>query len=82
MKKLTKKEEKQNWYFTFGSGQVHDGCYVRYFGTRESTRNKMFDTFDGKWSMQYSEKQWTTPKEYWGKNDKTSADVWNWKEIK
>jgi hypothetical protein len=79
--KMTK-EKRQNWYFTFGSGQVHNGRYSKFLGTREETRKRMFDVFEDKWSMQYSEKQWTTPQDHWGKNDKTMADRWGWREIK
>jgi len=80
--------KKQNWYFTFGSGQKYDGCYVEFFGTSEETRKKMFEMFENKWSMQYSEKQWNNPseksKEYKGfkANDKvTMAEVWGWRKI-
>lgn len=77
---MKKKEKRQNWYFSFGCGQVHDGCYVKYFGTASETREKMFDAFGQKWSMQYSEKQWNNPKSgfYPGK---TLGEVWGWKEI-
>ena len=84
-----KKEVRQNWYFSFGSGQIHEGCYVKYFGTQHETRNKMFDAFGPQWSMQYSEKQWNNPSEGsllfqgWKPGTKlTLADVWNWKKIK
>jgi hypothetical protein len=76
-----KKEEKKNWYFTFGCGQVHDGCYVKYFGTRASTREKMFDAFGQKWSMQYSEEQWINPHNEGYYPGKTIAERWGWKEI-
>ena len=45
--------EKQYWYFTFGCGQEHAGCYVRLYGTCESTRDEMFNRFGRQWSMQY-----------------------------
>lgn len=83
------KEKRQNWYFSFGSGQLHDGRYVKFFGTRESTRKRMFDTWGQKWSTQYSEKQWNNPvkkgKVYMGFKPEakmTMAEVWGWKEIK
>ena len=82
------KNKKQNWYFTFGSGQVHDGCYTVFSGTREETRDRMFDAFGQKWSMQYSEEQWNNPSEDSVRfNDidpkikPTMADVWGWKQI-
>ena len=87
-KKNKVKEKRQNWYFTFGSGQAHDGCYIRFFGTCEETRKKMFASFDNKWSMQYSQHQWEHPSkrsiEYNSLDPKTKptmAEVWNWKEI-
>jgi len=85
---MNKTKKQQNWYFTFGSGQAHDGCYISFSGTREKTRKRMFDAFGEKWSFQYSEKQWNNPSknsiEFNGLNPKdkpTMADVWDWKEI-
>lgn len=83
------KEKRQNWYFSFGQGQTHNGRYVKLFGTQMETRKKMFDKFGQKWSMQYSEKQWNNPHEE-GKKFRgfkpeakmTMAEVWGWKEIK
>ena len=81
-------KKKENWYFTFGSGQAYDGRFVTYFGTMEEARNRMFDSFGDKWSMQYSEKQWNNPTEKskvfngFKPTDKvTMAKVWNWREI-
>jgi len=81
-------EKEKNWYFTFGSGQAHDGCYIKFSGTHGEARQKMVDAFGLKWSMQYSEENWKNPREdsirYNGldpKNKPTLADVWNWKEI-
>lgn len=83
-----KKEKKQNWYFTFGSGQVHDGRYCVFYGTRESTRKRMFEAFGAKWSMQYSEERWNNPSEdfirFNGKDPKekpTMAEVWGWQQL-
>jgi len=80
--------KKQNWYFTFGSGQAHDGCYITFYGSQEETREKMFNAFGKKWSMQYSEEQWNNPSEHskqfngFELNAKvTMADVWGWKQI-
>ena len=80
--------KKQNWYFTFGSGQPHDGCFIKFFGTSDETREKMFRAFDKQWSMQYSEEQWQNPEEGSVKlngidpsTKPTLADVWGWKEV-
>ena len=85
---MKQKEKRQNWYFTFGNGQVHNGCYVTFFGTLEETRKKMFNAFDNKWSFQYSEKRWNNPakssKEFNGFKpmDKvTMAEIWNYRQI-
>jgi len=79
---------KEKWYFTFGSGQVHDGCYIVFFGTFSTTRKEMFNRFDHKWSFQYSEEQWNNPSKsslkYKGLDDgkpHTLAEVWGMKEI-
>ena len=45
---------KQNWYFTFGTGQGHDNCFVKIFGTYDSARQFMVDRFGDKWGFQYS----------------------------
>jgi hypothetical protein len=83
------KDKRQKWYFTFGSGQAHSGCYISFFGTQDETRKKMFNAFGKKWSMQYNEDQWNTPSKesisFNGLDPKTKptlAEVWNWKEIK
>jgi hypothetical protein len=82
-------EEKQNWYFSFGCGQVNHGHYIKLFGTRAETREKMFNIYEDKWSMQYSEIQWQNPSEdsirfnnLNPKDKPTMAQVWGWKEIK
>lgn len=74
-------EKEQNWYFSFGSGQVHCGRYVTYFGTFSEARARMVDAFGLKWSMQYSEEQWNNPKIVFYPG-KTLGEVWGWKEIK
>ena len=56
--------ENKQWYiFTFGSGQLHQGHYVRLFGTYETARRKMIDLFGLKWAFQYSEDEWEDLKE-------------------
>ena len=46
------------WVFTFGSGQQYAGHYVKFSGTWDEARQKMFDTYGEEWSMQYSEEEW------------------------
>lgn len=42
------------WYFTFGSGQPHEGCYyVIEAENPELARWKMFERFGTKWAIQY-----------------------------
>jgi len=49
----------QTFYFTFGSGQTYEGCFILIEAlTREEARTKMFDMFEDKWSMQYEEEEW------------------------
>lgn len=48
----------ENWYFTFGLGQnegATKNCYVKIFGTVESSRDEMIRRYGKNWSMQYSE---------------------------
>lgn len=63
-------EKKQEWWiFTFGSGQEHEGKYVRIKGTYFTAREKMFDRYGEKWGFQYSEKEWedikNDPQRWW-----------------
>lgn len=69
--------EKQWWYFTFGCGQGHAGRFVKIFGTVTETRDEMFRRYEKYWSMQYSEKEWTTS--YKGQ---TMSERWGWTELK
>lgn len=48
-------EQEQNWYFTWGYGQAYPNKYVKIFGTHGSAREKMFERFGDRWSMQYPE---------------------------
>lgn len=50
--------EKENWIFTFGYGQQHEGKYVRVTGTRSEAREKMFNKYGPEWAFQYSEEEW------------------------
>ena len=62
MVKLEKKSAdspKEKWYvFTFGSGQLYEGSYVRIWGTFESARAKMIEKYAYLWAFQYEEDQW------------------------
>ena len=57
------------WYFTFGSGQEHEGHCIKIEGSFESARQKMFDRFGSHWAFQYSEDEWermkNDPNRYW-----------------
>lgn len=49
----------KRWYvFTFGSGQQHQGHYVRIYGTAQSARDKMFERYGKAWCSQYTEAEW------------------------
>lgn len=57
---MEKEEKKSTYYFTFGCNHVHDGqlmadYWVEIHGTDEEARDKMFELYGEKWSMQYSE---------------------------
>lgn len=51
-------DERQDWYFTFGVGQPHAGCFIVFHGTYEEVRFKMNHSFDRVWGFQYSESEW------------------------
>ena len=64
-------EQREQWAFTFGSGQVHDGCYVVFPGSHDEARERMMAAFGPKWVFQY-------------KYDEKFLEIakrWNWKEI-
>lgn len=46
-------ELPQDWFFTFGAGQEHDGGYVRIYGTQAGARAAMVEAFGTAWSFQY-----------------------------
>lgn len=46
-------EPSQEWLFTFGSGQQHDGRFVRITGTHASARARMVEVFGTAWCDQY-----------------------------
>ncbi len=66
--------EEQNWYFTFGSGQPHAGCFIVFRGTYDRAREQMNRSFDRVWGFQYSEKEWN-------EDGVSQAERYNLKEI-
>jgi len=47
------------FYFTFGFGQEHqNGFHVIEADEWLAARMKMFERFENKWSMQYTETEW------------------------
>lgn len=52
------KEKKETWIFTFGHGQLHEGRFVKFYGTFGEARSKMIDRFGAEWGFQYSEDEW------------------------
>jgi hypothetical protein len=52
-------EQTEKYYFTFGSGQLHEGSFVVIETTSaDLARKRMVDMYGLKWSMQYSESDW------------------------
>jgi hypothetical protein len=47
-------DESDVWFFTFGSGQQHQGRYVRIRGRFMQARHRMFEVFGPKWCGQYA----------------------------
>lgn len=43
---------RQWYYFTFGCGQKFVGHYVKFYGTFDEARKKMFDEYIGRFSIQ------------------------------
>lgn len=64
------------FYFTFGSGQFHEGryCVIEAKDSNEA-REMMFDDFSDKWSAMYTKEQWTL------RNGKTHAEEYNLIEL-
>ncbi len=63
------------YYFTFGFGQPHEGCYhVIDAPDYESARDLMYERFGRKWCAQYDEEDWKV-------DDHTQAEEYNLKEI-
>lgn len=55
---MSRNDERRWWYFTFGCGQKHAGHYVRFYGTFDEARQKMFTAYGSEWAQQYSEDNW------------------------
>lgn len=56
---IVHKNTKQKYYFTFGSGQPHEGCYVIIESDSwNGARSIMIDKFGLKWGFQYTESSW------------------------
>jgi len=55
-------EETEKYYFTFGSGQKHEGYCQPIFGDYWSARQKMIETYGNKWAFQYSQEEWNDMK--------------------
>lgn len=51
-------DDKEDWYFTFGSGQPNRNCFIVFNGTYGEARTKMVERFGQIWSMQYSKEDW------------------------
>jgi len=52
-------EEEITLIFTFGSGQKHEGHFVRITGTdRNDCRRQMFERFGNEWAFCYTEEEW------------------------
>lgn len=49
---------RDEWIFTFGSGQPHAGHFVRIKGTYEEARAEMFRRYGSRWAFQYSAAEW------------------------
>lgn len=50
--------KKEEWIFTFGSGQQYEGCFVRIPGTWGEAREKMVKKYGLEWAFQYSVDEW------------------------
>ena len=69
--KLADDSKNEKWFFTFGFGQPHEGCYHCISGEKEFARESMYKKFGEKWSMMYSEAEF-----------RGQAEEYNLKEIK
>ena len=56
--------EEQNWIFTFGFNQKHEGYYCIIFGSYENARDRMVEKFGDKWAFQYPSKEAAGVKEF------------------
>lgn len=55
---MANRNVKQNWIFTFGGGQQHEGKFVKIYGTFDEARKLMIEKFGTEWAFQYSEDDW------------------------
>ena len=51
-------KDRKWYYFTFGCGQPHAKHYVKFFGTFNEARAKMFEKYGEQWAFQYSQEEW------------------------
>lgn len=72
-------DERQWYYFTFGCGQKFVGHYVKFYGTFDETRKKMFDEYGPHWAFQYSEAEWNA---WVQKCKERGAECWIETELK
>ena len=49
---------RDEWVFTFGSGQANAGHYVRIKGSYEDARAEMIRRHGLSWAFQYDAKDW------------------------
>lgn len=67
----------KNYYFTFGYGQPNEGKYhIIAAENKSEARAEMFERFGRKWSMCYSEEQWTE------EDGRTQSEIYNLARIK
>lgn len=59
---LAPRQSTRLWYFTFGFGQVHEGCYTTIRGSEDEARAEMFRRYGNKWANQYSASEWFNAK--------------------
>lgn len=69
------RQSTKTWYFTFGFGQVHEGCYTIIRGTEGEAREEMFRRYGNNWANQYSASEWFNAK------GESQATEYNLKEI-
>lgn len=65
--------ELKTFYFTFGSGQRHEGYFQPIMAKESSVAHKkMCEIYGAQWAFMYDEEEWkNTSKDYFGKELKT-----------